>query len=273
MQTHQGPISPAVSTGSSNRNSSYFWSLTPSGKLVIFIHGYKGKAIATWARFDSLLLADRRFQDADCIFYGYDGLKTELIASSSLFLDFLHNICSNPADFINATLPPSVQRPTQFHYSSVLIVAHSLGAVITRQALVFACRQNFHWTSMVRMALFAPAHMGADVARLATEVAALNPIAALLSAFARFHSPLIDQLNPEKSTVLPALRQQVEAARGLGNPSLSPTRVFIATRENIVKNDPFPGDPVPHAIDGTHTSICKPDSANHKAFAGIGDLL
>ncbi|MFN7932962.1 MAG: hypothetical protein U0R19_06515 [Bryobacteraceae bacterium] len=175
---------------------------------------------------------------------------------------------------MNAVLPDGLQRPGKFRYQSVLVVAHSLGAVITKQALVFAYRQKMPWLRMVRMALFAPAHMGAEVARLAAEAAALNPIASMLGLTFRFVSPLVDQLNPDKSTVLPALRKEIEDARKKGgNPALSASKVFIATRENIVKNDLFPYDPVPQAIDGTHTSICKPDSITHRAFAEIGDLL
>ncbi|MBS1828064.1 MAG: hypothetical protein JST93_22330 [Acidobacteria bacterium] len=274
MQTHYGPCGPPPANTDWDKDTRCLWSLAPSGKLVIFIHGYKGQALATWSQFDRLLLTDTRFQDADCIFYGYDGLRTELIASSAGFFDFLNQICGNSADFVNPWLPPELQRPAKFRYKSVLIVAHSLGAVVTRKALVFAYQQKMPWLRNVRMALFAPAHMGASIVNLAFEAISSNPLTSLLGIAVRFVSPLIDQLNPDKSTVLPVLRKEIEDARKKGgNSALSASRVFIASRENVVKNDPFPYDPAPIRITGTHTTICKPDSTTHKAFAEIGDLL
>jgi alpha-beta hydrolase superfamily lysophospholipase len=74
----------------------------------------------------------------DLIFYTYDSRNTPAANSGALFKQFLNQLFEEPLLFCNATLDPEAARLNSFQYKNVLIVAHSLGAVVSRLALVNA---------------------------------------------------------------------------------------------------------------------------------------
>jgi triacylglycerol esterase/lipase EstA (alpha/beta hydrolase family) len=237
------------------------WARDPTGKVFLFVHGYGGNAIGSWSEFNVRLPDEASCRKADIIFYGYNGIRADVISSASLLFRFLDRMVSSAPDFVNSTLPASARRPSSFSFQEIVIVAHSLGAVITRWALLFAHDNQRDWLNRTRFVLFAPAHTGANVARLATWAFSRLPIALPLTALYKFYSPLVDQLEPG-SEILQYLEQRTTAAIAAGALSLRPVRVFIAEYENIVTNLPFGGDPSPIAFDGTnHFSICKPRAA------------
>lgn len=235
------------------------WSTDPDGTAVVFIHGYGGDAIKTWADFNRILPQCVQCRHADLVFYGYDGLRSNIVASSGLFRDFLDALFTSGSDVVNESVPASAQRPAGFAFGKILIVAHSLGAVVARWALVSARRLPANWMGQTSLILFAPAHSGADVVRLATEAASGFKMLGLFSAFARFQSPLIDQLkagSPELTT----LATDTAAALHEGNSEyLKAKAVMIAEYERIVSNIRFCDDPEPKVFAGQdHFSICKP---------------
>jgi len=63
------------------------------------------------------------------------------VAGASIFLEFLESLFINTADIINSALPAVAHRSQEFKYSEV-VIAHSLGAVITRWALMMAFEQG-----------------------------------------------------------------------------------------------------------------------------------
>jgi pimeloyl-ACP methyl ester carboxylesterase len=237
-------------------------SRNPSGSAAVFVHGYGGNAIATWTKFDSLLPSESPCSGHDLVFYGYDGLRSEAVASGSLFLEFLEGLFSNGAELINRLLPTLVQRSEDFRYNKIIVVAHSLGAVVSRWALVAAHETGRPWANNLKLVLFAPAHRGANVVKIALQAATGFQLMQVLSAVARFRSPLIDELAPD-SDVLNELQERVDNLVGpSGDHCLLARAVFIAEREHVVKNLPFSRDPFPIAIaDTDHFSVCKPQRA------------
>jgi pimeloyl-ACP methyl ester carboxylesterase len=242
----------------------------PGRKAILFIHGFGGNPISTWARFHEILPSLNEMADTDLYFYGYDGLRADLVASAGIFRDFLGRLFGEAAALANESLPAGIRRPHDFGYNGLVIAAHSLGAVISRWALLDATDAGMAWARRTKLVLFAPAHMGANVAGLAIEALEGFPGLRLFSAFARFASPLIDQLKKD-SDHLKRLREETQ--RLLADPAnrhLSPALVVIAQYEKIVENLPFPGDPLARSIpDASHTSICKPQAG----FTTPVDLL
>jgi pimeloyl-ACP methyl ester carboxylesterase len=229
-------------------------------KAVLFIHGFTGDAINTWSDFHLLLPECSKCSGRDLFFYGYDGLRADMNSSASIFRGFLDRLFGVTQQFLAENLPASAQRPASFEYEELVIVAHSLGAVVARRALLDATQKNAPWVARTRLVLYAPAHTGAKVADLALQTASSFKWLGLFGAFARFESPLVDQLAP-KSRALEKLKDDMEKARAGGaNTHLVALRVVIAEYEKIVENDSFPGDPPPEpAIPGTyHTTVCKP---------------
>ena len=141
----------------------------PGRKAIIFIHGYGGDAVSTWSAFDRILPTRKEIEGYDVMFYGYDGLRAELVASSTLFQGFLDWVFNVRAATLNESLPSSAPRNNDFGYDETILVAHSLGAVIARWALLQATDQQKKWAPRVKLILFAPAHMGANVIKLASE--------------------------------------------------------------------------------------------------------
>jgi hypothetical protein len=122
------------------------------------------------------------------------------------------------------------------------------------------------------LVLYAPAHMGARVVRLAQE-GALGILSSVAS-IVRFSSPLIDELAPG-SPELQALQQRSLAAINAGNgPYLIAKKVVFAAKERIVINLPFLQDPTPITFaDTTHRSVCKPKDTFLDPIDVLSDAL
>lgn len=250
------------------------FSVQPNRKAVLFIHGYSGEAITTWSDFDQLLPECTSSKFRDVFFYGYDGLRAEMTASASLFRDFLDRLFQNTSWFVNNNLPDAAIRPAEFGYDELVIVAHSLGAVIARRALLDATRLEATWVSRIKLVLYAPAHKGASATKLALEVASSFPFVKFFSALARFKSPLIDQLAPDSPDLKKLLEETIKACENGANPHLKAKKVVIAEYELIVRNEAFGEDPPPVTIPNTtHMSVCKPRKDFRRPLDHLEDCL
>jgi hypothetical protein len=236
-----------------------FLSTVPNQELITFVHGYGGDPISTWADFDRLSRDQPRLQGYDLLFYDYDGLRSELRASVNLFYNFLAWLFASPIVEINNSLPKSCERPMSFRYNKVILVCHSLGAVVARLALLRATQERKNWVSKIKLVLFAPAHKGARVVELALEVTTHFNFLSLFTGGVRFKSPLIDQLKKDSKELTELETGTKSELSGSKNQHLVACKVCIAELEHIVFNDKFcedpEGDPIRHS---THRTVCKP---------------
>lgn len=243
-------------------------------KALLFIHGFTGDAIKTWSDFHELLPECPKCTSHDLFFYGYDGLRAEMNASAAIFREFLEKLFDQTWTLLSTNLPPSASRPRDFCYDELVIVAHSLGAVIARRALLDATKSNLKWVSKIKLVLFAPAHKGASIAELALEAASSFAFLRLFGVGARFQSPLIDELKPDSRSLKKLLEDSELATQGGANTHLIASKVVIAEFEKIVINDSFGSDPAPVAIPGTtHTSVCKPTRVFRQPLAHLEACL
>ena len=258
MVSHYLARSLSLGPDYDKKGTSAIWARNPNGKAVVFIHGYGGDALTTWNEFNKHLPESPGFEQYDFIFYGHDGLYTTTTASATLFCEFLNQLFTQPLTIINPSLSLAAARRQEFQYSKIILAAHSLGAVIGRWSLLFARDRRYTWMNKTTLVLYAPAHMGARVVRLALE-SRLGILSSVVSSFIRFSSPLIDELAPG-SQELQALQQKTLAAINAGDsPYLIAKKVVFAAKERIVTNLPFPQDPAPITFAGTtHHSVCKP---------------
>lgn len=251
----------------------------PNKKVMIFVHGFRGHAMNTWTDFPSLLLAERdaRCQGCDFIFYGYDGFYTPAANSATDLRQFLGVLLSRPTAIVNPILVRTARRDLGFMYSDALIVAHSLGAVVARRAVLDAHLAGEAWVKLVRLAFFAPAHMGANVIKLISEVFTSIPyVGNLIAPAIRFKAAVLHDLEAGCQT-LQVLLQDMQAATKQGPvPHLS-AKVWSAEWENIVQVVRFPTDPVPTADSvirrRRHVNICKPTSRDAQAVREVLKLL
>ncbi len=231
------------------------------GDAVLFIHGFNGSAVQTWMDFEKLLPDSEKCRHHDFLFFGYDGLRSDLTASAGIFRDFLTRLFESPSAVLQDAIPAAAKRPDNFAYKSLLIVGHSLGAVLARRALLDATLMHSSWPNHCRLCLFAPAHQGAVVVALVVGATAIWPILSPFTALVRFQSPLIDQLS-KGSDILKQLQDEtIEATKGGANPHLIASRVLIAQYERVVDNKRFANDPPAITLVSTsHIDICKPNS-------------
>jgi pimeloyl-ACP methyl ester carboxylesterase len=240
------------------------WSQDAAQTALVFVHGYNGRAAKTWMNFPGLLLDDARFARHDLIYYGYRSTALRADAIADDLSRFVNRLAEAPAMICNPTLPPSVARPREHRYTRIVVVAHSLGAVVTRLALLRAARRGVRWLGAVSMVLFAPAHLGADIISLAGQ-SIFGPVVPV----AMWFSPVLKELK-ENSQMLQRLRNDTERAiQAAGTAShLVARRVVQAPRDTIVTNVRFCEDPDAEYVEAsrTHQTVCKPSLSRPLPF-------
>jgi pimeloyl-ACP methyl ester carboxylesterase len=258
------------------RNSRVHWSIAPRGRAIVFVHGFGGAATSTWNQFAALLTGRSECAGDDLIFYGYDGLRSRARVSAIGLRDFLEVLFDRPAErLINPTLlPPECggrPRGALFAYEKVVLVAHSLGAVVCRQALLEAHYDRADWTEKVRLVLFAPAHMGANIVPLVSQALTTIPyLGGLAAPFLKFRYQVLQDLEPGSTTLKMLLKETMKElerkkvrraiARGEGH-SLVASLVVLANPDPVVDPNHFGLDPGAKEFPGKgHKEVCKPSS-------------
>jgi len=261
------------------------WSHDPATHLIIFVHGFGGSPVKTWPQFPTLVTQKTPLPSFDYIFYGYDGVRMQANSSALAFASALDDFLADPAAIINQTIPSMSQR-APFSYQRILVVAHSLGAVVTRGALLHAHARresgvSVPWLDHVRLALFAPAHHGAYTAKIAYSALTSEgwSLGGLLSFFSASQLPLLDDLQPG-STIITELKDRtktlIDQYKAQGQPVppfLRADAVVWALKDTVVVNSRFFEDDPEVPIDSGHLGVCKPDRPDHKALEVVWKLL
>lgn len=238
------------------RGSIAYFAQRPANKLVVFIHGFGGSAIKTWRGMDKLL-NDPCVANADVIFYGYRSLAAPANNSATLFREFLSNAAELTEPWRNALRRGGAMGGRG--YQDILVIAHSLGAPVSRRALLDATRAGAGWTKHTRTLLFGPAHVGTRLTELASMLRS-HPGSLLMDilTFARFRSPVLNDL-AEGSDFLKTLAADSRKAlkAGTTNPVVAEAVIF-GERENVVITKPFCDDPLSLVWqDEDHCSVCR----------------
>jgi pimeloyl-ACP methyl ester carboxylesterase len=233
-----------------------YWSITPATRLVVFVHGFCGESIKTWVDFPGLLAERPSGKNCDIVFYGYDGLRARIVTSAVHLLEFLDEAMLRSHRLVNATVDRDAYRKS-FIYDRVLLVAHSLGAVVVRQALLDARRAQCKWAPKAGMVLFAPAHHGASILPLVTSVMGAFKLAPI-EAIARWRFQVLQDLQPGSKT-LTQLQSETAAGIAAGASYLVAKAVAHAQYDDVVDPNHFCSDPVPSILARSHMEVCKPD--------------
>jgi pimeloyl-ACP methyl ester carboxylesterase len=259
MQSHYLPASVHYGTG-----TVAYWSTSPPTGLLVFVHGFGGSATKTWRKFPALLPEEAASSAFDVVYFGYDSMRKRSRYSALELYRFLDRMALVPVSVANSSLPVGCKR-ADFRYKKIVIVAHSLGAVVARQALVEACQNEAAWQERTSLVLFAPAHMGAHVVALAQDA---FPFFGPLLMF-RWQS-LID-LKPGSQTLATLLDETAHLARDDNSHCLLARKVILGDCDDIVDPARFFRDPTPTVLQGVgHADVCKPD---YNSSAQMTELL
>lgn len=228
-------------------------SRAPAGRLIVFVHGYTGKAVGTWEDFDTILPAEADLKDCDFLFYGYPGFSSNVVASAALLYQDLDAIFHEPRTIVQ-DVGILTRRPI-VPFQKVLLVGHSLGSLLIRWALLMAHQDSKTWLNSVKFVLFAPAHSGNLLDTAAEELKSASSWLSFGTGATALMSPFLKELSPG-SAVIEKLKEGVLQS---GSTALRAVKVVIAELDKVVSNLPFPGDPVPIGVrDKGHISVCKP---------------
>ena len=268
-QTHFVPKTIPCGQG----DGTAFWSINPDGNVILFIHGFRGTSIGTWVQFPSLLQSENSCSGKDIIFYTYDTMHTPIANSGSLFFQFIDKLFCDFPLICNETIDHEAKRRNSFKLKTMTIVAHSLGAVAARYALVQAFQENKVWLQNTRLILFAPAHHGARVQNLlmstVTMVKWLKPIAGL----ALYQYPTLEELKPNSNILKQIIRDTENAKNKPFGDKLLAHRVIYGATDKVVNVLRYSDDPPHIAVPGKdHITVCKPDSEYRLPVEKVVDI-
>lgn len=270
MLTHQIFDSKLPTLG---RQTVAAWATNPNKGLLIFVHGFNGAPTKTWAEFPVQIRQQAEFENWDAIFFGYDGLNTAA-DSSAATLRTLLNATEDPKSLYESSdASPYAARAHPTSYQRIVLIAHSLGAIVSRRAMLDGYRERTpaKWAKKVELFNFAPAHRGAKL--MALVLHSFGPAAPVLGMAQLFSRLIVLRDLDEAGQTVARLERETVAAVAAGRLNLRALGSVWAEDDRIVTNGSFADDPAPDASfvisDKDHSSVCKPDARYKDPIAAV----
>jgi pimeloyl-ACP methyl ester carboxylesterase len=256
---------------------------------IVFVHGWGGSAAGTWAEFPSAVRAMPEAATADAFFLNYPSRVVSVASAGRDCQAFLEDLLRAPAtQLVNPSLPrEEAARPPDWRYARVVLVGHSMGAVVIRRALLNLDRADPlkrltpSEAASIRLLFFAPAHLGApSLAKFVASGLGLDmlPGASLVGQLVTLYFRSLQDLK-ENSTALAQLLKDNEAARvrrAANNATDTDlhARVVHARGDKVVVQDRFDEDWDERSIAGrNHRSACKPDGSYRRPVDELRSVL
>jgi pimeloyl-ACP methyl ester carboxylesterase len=210
--------------------------------LVVFVHGFRGKALSTWLSFPDFVDKFDGLRNADLLFYGYASRPQRMQNIAINLRSHIDAVWADPGSLGPKTAEALAERPRPAEvgrhelWDRVLFVAHSLGAVVVRRALLdcldkTSSYDNEHWSRQSSLCLFAPAHSGANIIQLIGETFSTFgiPIGPALKGW----FPCLQDLE-EGCMALTALRDDYSALPEHQRSLASAVSVILAENDGVV---------------------------------------
>jgi hypothetical protein len=251
----------------------------------VFVHGFLGSAVDTWQHFqtsiDEMQDGVSWWANCDLYFWQYDSAERSIGNSAFQLREFLKTIIPSPTPLLfildipgnPADLPWFRSDPVP--YRSVVLVGHSEGGVVIRQAITDAVREResdvggdasqeasagTFWDVLfgADVHLFSPALYGTSFSGLPALIHEIPPARWLFEAAFNVWSPSYKQLKP-RSQVLERLAQFTEEYQVRYDFNALKAHIYYGDHDDIVEDLVYGGDPPPEYIaNQTHVSVCKP---------------
>lgn len=232
-------------------NSVGYYTKEAPETLVIFVHGFFGDAVTNWSEFERSVGNKIDFIKCDFIFYGYDSLSVQVTGNGHILYDHLQKFVKPPQKIIRT------RRPIAESYNKIILLAHSLGAIVVRRALLSAKYDEAPWLNLCSMILFAPAHCGVHPQKMALEL--LPNIISIVAIVAPFIFPVLNDIQKNAQTIAD-LKTESEKylSNGEGNFAIA-SIILEAPGDRVVYLGRFGRDPNPKTQQGRkHKNVCKP---------------
>ncbi|MCJ1270553.1 hypothetical protein MMC22_010450 [Lobaria immixta] len=270
---------PKDATESGSEQSGLFelWPNSPPGESekipttldIVAIHGLGGHPYQTWTEGQRLWLRDfvpKAVPEARIFTFGYNS-AVAFSGSASRIDDFAQHLLERLVQKRRAYR--NLNRP-------IIFVAHSLGGIVFKKALVIAHERGSRYQDLsasVKSVIFMGVpHRGADIAFWST---ALGRIANM-PLLGRLRTDLLNDLTP-KSDILGAICDQfVERGKNLQIFSLyerqkiSPLSELVVDKSSAVLHLP---NETPLPVEANHTTMVKFLTSSSEAYATVFDCL
>jgi hypothetical protein len=283
---------PAVISGPKN---TYALLADEAEHAIVFVHGFLGDPRGTWHDFPGLIERDALWGKCDLFFYSYRSVN-QIPPLAEDFRSFLHALfVPDPSEkdrirsFAFMVQPPPLPSgrvlttaPERIKsYKNVVLVGHSAGAVVIREAILQETRtlaapplnpQGFVLNASLR--LFAPAHRGAICSGPLGSLRHIPLVSEIVNALYVSWRPLFHNLQVG-SPALEDLRRRTEelqdefpTIRALNAACLFGEYEKIVTIGAYKRDTLYPTEP-----GQTHVTICKPSSAYLRPLEFVIDAV
>lgn len=249
--------------------SSARWARNPAKICVVYVHGYGGRAVATWGEFPDIAMEQPEFTDVDLVFLGYESRSRTASFSAGVLYQAISLLAEEASAVLRRVGGPD--RPDDFAYEKIILVGHSLGGALVRDVAMNAKELGKPWADKINLALFAPAHLGANVIELVELSFGFLKYLGPLNALALVNSPVLADLKKDSEFI----RSLTNRAVRIGVHTTTQARFVVhASDDKIVYHNVFFRDPPCTPYDRhNHTSCCKPVRGTFhepvKSLAGV----
>lgn len=242
------------------RDWEMFVSRTRAKRLIVFVHGFRGKTVATWNQFHKSGQIGQWWQESDMLFVGYKFRESIRSVADALVRE-LPEFYPIPISAAMQGNGIPARDDTSSPYEELILVGHSLGGVIIRCALVKTVEQWPPGTERptlldAQTRLFSPATAGfrpTGLLRLAQELGGMGGVVGIRL---RMSTQYLD-LQPESRLLLETRRQCEKLYKKTSAPALKAS-VLWANPDGVVMDEGYKTDIRDSADGKSHLTVCKP---------------
>jgi pimeloyl-ACP methyl ester carboxylesterase len=253
----------------------------PARKAVVFVHGWAGSAGDTWEAFPAAIRLMDKASSTDAFFLEYPSTEHSVDFCAAQFGAFMRDLLGRAARIVQPSLPNGEARAGTHNYEHIVVIAHSMGAVVARRAVLDLDREGTrHELGKVVLLFFAPAHKGSQIPSLIQSGLCLDwlPGASLVGALLALRYRSLGDLAPgsECLTSLAADSATARADCAEGKRACGHLRAYVhhAQDDKVVLQGRFDDDYGMRPImRKNHRTICKPDDQYSSPIAALEALL
>lgn len=250
-------------------------------RLVVFVHGFGGKAVNTWQRFPNAGPDRAWWTASDMLFVGYDSKRATIPGTAARLRREISHFYPQLPDELLCAGGCRIRARAAAPYGELCLVGHSLGGLIVRRALCDAAKE---WSDERRtdpnatrpvlleasVRLFSPASAGFRAAGFLGLMRA-SPVWGAVEMWLRRSSAYTD-LQPGSDMLVATREWTLQFADDPEFRALR-ARILWAEPDDVVVPQRYPTDHVDQFEDGKdHSAVCKPrdDYGTPWAFVETG---
>jgi hypothetical protein len=245
-------------------------------RAIVFVHGFGGDALGTWAEFqliiDDIALTGDAFSSTDLYFFQYESIWEHIESSADRLLKFLESLIPEPdASHFSFSNPLLVESgggeaskicalPADRHYKDVVLAGHSEGGVVIREAIVSKLPPKSSPLLDCRLSLFAPAISGYAPSGILGTLAKSPVLGSIIEAVL-WASPAYQDLTKQernKDDFLTELRNKTQTAALISTKTALRANILWGRGDHIVAPKKYDCDEREFE-EQNHTGICKPN--------------